>query len=292
MHPYTQSADDYRDATMEAESPAPRPAVSCDNTRLATGRITPFTGARTQCPTRADAFRILSTVVANAVAMLDNTIAELMHAREAACRGDVLGWPNLGDVTACWLQYKLGVCIDDIAAWTAAPSANKSVAEVIRRLVGPRNLIAANAITYVCEAACDAGTNAWVVVRTPAGECIRTPERTIHLCPPFWDPAHAPYREQTIIHETVHLTHCAGGVEDAARAASIGSPECLAQFVVATNGKKLDPGFVSRCGFTNRCGPIPQGLIQRGCGGRPAPPVSPDAGKRRPAAKGLPDWKP
>jgi hypothetical protein len=78
------------------------------------------------------------------------------------------------------------------------------------------------------------------------------------LCPPFWSADHAQFREQTIIHEAVHLTHCAphGNTE---RAIGIGWPECLAQFVVATNGKRLDPGQSRRCGFTKRCGSISEG---------------------------------
>jgi hypothetical protein len=250
---------EYESESYEPESEGPGQPVTCENLGLPKpGGIKKFTSGRAQCPTRADAARILSKVVANAVAMMDNTIGELTRAREAACRGEPLGWPNLGDVTACWLRYKLGVCIEDRSVWTQGTFRPKTVAEVIRRLVRPRNLIAGNEITYVCEANCDAGTNAFVHVHNAAGQCLRTPDRIIHLCPPFWAAAHAPFREQTIIHEAVHLTHCAGGTEDTARAASIGSPECLAQFVVAANGKKLDPDFVSRCGFTNRCGPPPK----------------------------------
>jgi hypothetical protein len=222
-----------------------------------------LTSGRVNCPTRANAVGILRATIARAVEMMDNTIGELVRAREGACRGEPLGWPAIGDLTACWLKYRLGVCIDDLSAWTKGAFRKSlteptSVAEVIRRLVVPRNLLASNQITYVCEATCDAGVNAFVRVRNAAGQCIRTPDRIIHLCPPFWDPAHAPFREQTIIHEAVHLTHCAphGTTE---RAIGIGWPECLAQFVVATNAKRLDPGQRRRCGFTKRCGDIPKG---------------------------------
>jgi len=222
-----------------------------------------LTSGRVNCPTRADAVQILRTTVARAVEMFDNTIGELVRAREAACRGEPLGWPALGDVTACWLKYRLGVCIDDPSVWIKGAFRKSEaeptpVAEVIRRLVVPRNLLATNQITYLCEAACGAGVNAFVVVNNAAGDCIQTPDRVIHLCLPFWSQAHSEFREQTIIHEAVHLTHCAphGGVE---RAIGIGWPECLAQFVVATNGKRLDPGQSLRCGFTNRCGAISKG---------------------------------
>jgi hypothetical protein len=250
--------------------------------------INKLTSGRTNCPTQADAVRILRTTVARAVEMLDNTIGELVRARDAACRGGPLGWPALGEVTACWLKYRLGVCIDDLSTWTKGPfrkslSEPTSVAEVIRRLVVPRNLLATNQITYVCEATCDPGVNAFTVVRA-GGQCIRTPDRIIHLCPPFWSNEHAEFREQTIIHEAVHLTHCAphGTTE---RATGIGWPECLAQFVVATNGKRLDPGQSHRCGFITRCG-----VVSEGCRGKPK-----SGGTQHGPTKGrvvLPDWRP
>ncbi len=110
------------------------------------------TSGKVNCPTRADAVRILRTTIARAVEMLDNTIGELVRAREAACRGEPLGWPALGEVTACWLKYRLGVCIDDPSAWTKGAFRKSAteptpVAEIIRRLVGPRNLLATNQIT-------------------------------------------------------------------------------------------------------------------------------------------------
>jgi hypothetical protein len=246
-----------------------------------------LTSGRVNCPTRADAFRILRTTITRAVEMLDNTIGELVRAREAACRGEPLGWPNLGDVTACWLKYRLGVCIDDLSAWTKG-AFRKSlteptpVAEVVRRLVVPRNLLASNQITYECETTCV--TNAFVVVRNAAGDCIRTPDRIIHLCPPFWSHAHAEFREQTIIHEAVHLAHCAPH-GTTTRATGIGWPECLAQFVVATNGKRLDPGQSRRCGFTKRCGAVSE-RCRKG---------TRSGGTRRRGTRSrrtLPDWKP
>ncbi|MGH9839949.1 MAG: trypsin-like serine peptidase [Blastocatellia bacterium] len=130
-----------------------------------------LTSGRVNCPTRADAVRILRTTIARAVEMLDKTIGELVRAREAACRGEPLGRPALGDVTACWLKYRLGVCIDDLSVWTRGTFRKSltepvSVAEVIRRLVQPRNLLASNAVTYVCDATCPGQRVAWVVVRT------------------------------------------------------------------------------------------------------------------------------
>lgn len=255
-----------------------------------------LTAGRVLCPTRNTAFPILSRVVANAVRMLDNTIGELVRAREAACSGKPLGWPNLSDLTACWLKYRLGVCIDDITAWTRGSVRKKEsdptpVAEVIRRLVGPRNLLANNEITYRCvendPQRCDAGTNAFTFP-APFGVCLRTPDRVISLCPPFWSAAHAAFREQTIIHEAVHLTHCARGAEERAQRTGIGSPRCLSAFVMATNAKKVNTA-VGECGFTNRCGPVPK--VCACCGKTKnggALPGRPPARNRQP----LPDWRP
>ena len=203
---------------------APDAQGACDNRNLPAQKVVrkDLSLQRLQCPTRAEAFNILKGVITNAVEWMDNTISELVYAREAACRGEVLEARHLKPVTACWLKYKLGVCIDDPSVWTKGTFENKTVAEVIRRLVRPRDLLANNEITYVCDPACQG--NAWTHPRfEETGKCIPgTPDRVINLCPDFWKTGHAPYREQTIIHEAVHLTHCAGGPEDLGVKASIG----------------------------------------------------------------------
>jgi hypothetical protein len=40
-------------------------------------------------------------------------------------------------------------------------------------------------------------------------------------------------------------------------------PECLAQFVVAANGKALDPGQRTRCGFTSDVARFPKGAADQ-----------------------------
>jgi hypothetical protein len=246
-------------------------------------------GFAQNCPASANAARVLAPLVRNAVRMLDNTIGQLVRARNAACSGKPLGRPNLSDLTACWLKHRLGVCIDDPAAWIKGAFRQSQaeptpVAEIIRRLVAPRNLLATNQITYRCEATCTTGFNAWVRSTTDDGQCIRTPDRVIHLCPPFWTAAQAPFREQTIIHEAVHLTHCAphGNIR---RATGIGWPECLAQFVLATNGKAIDPNQNLRCGFTSRCGAVSAGCRRAMSNAATRSRVTP--GRRPPG-----DWRP
>lgn len=223
--------------------------------------------AKVRCPTDVDAQKTLNSVVGNAVHMLDNTIAELTNARKGACQGKPLGWPLLNDITACWLQYRLGVCIEDRASWTAGTFESGSVAEVIRRLVKPRDLLASNEILYVCIAECKSDD---VVASAPArdkdGKCIPgTPKRTIKLCTPFWSISNAHFREQWIIHEAAHLTHC-DEHRDPPFGVSIGEPYCLAEFVLATNGRPVHPGITKNCGFTPRCGAIPPDVMHRHCG--------------------------
>lgn len=237
----------------DKDLPQPEPGLSA------------VSAAKIQCPTRADVQRILNSAVRNAVQMLDNTIAELTNARKAACQGKPLGWPLLNDITACWLKYKLGVCIEDRASWSAGTFESGSVAEVIRRLVRPRNLLAGNEILFICETECAELEAAWTTAHR-AGKCIPgTPDRIIHLCPVFWGIETSPFQAQIIIHEASHLAHC-GGHRKPPFGTSIGEPYCLAEFVVATNGKPVHPRITKFCGFTPRCGTIPPDAMQRNCG--------------------------
>jgi hypothetical protein len=242
--------------------PAPR---ACDNRRIPERTaVRALTASRVAC-TQHNAFGVtdpvgvISRAVARALEMLDNTIGELVNARNAVCAGAAPAWPLLGDVTLDWLRNRLGVCIDDIRVWTAGTFVNRSVAEVIRRLVRVRNLIGSNGLRYSCSSPrCEPGDWAFVIVRDAAGNCLPgTPQMLVRLCRSFWEPApgvapavHAEFQAQTIIHEASHLTHC--NAPDR-RGHTIGVAECLAQFVAATNGSPLDPIFATSCATTNRC---------------------------------------
>jgi hypothetical protein len=256
-------------------SPQPTPRV-CDNRSIPQrGTIQELTAGRVACtPQNAfgvtDSFRVIKTAVARAVEMLDNTIGELVDARNAVCAGATPAWPLLGDITLEWLTDRLGVCIDDIRVWTAGTFVNGSVAEVIRRLVRVRNLIASNVIRYVCGGRCvPADPTSGCVPGDWAFVCLPQPcppgavPTIVHLCRNFWQPGvradgkrvdlatHAEFQAQTIIHEASHLYHCTSD----APGSTIGVAECLAQFVAATNGSPLDPIFRTRCAVTNRCAP-------------------------------------
>src|SRR5262249_18978897 len=154
---------------------------------------------------------------------------------------------------------------DNIRVWTAHSfEPIRSVAEVIRRLIRVRNLIASSGLRYSCTSP-DCDPDDWAFVRARdqiTGECLPgTPLMLIRLCRNFWVPGrrpngkpvpaevHAEFQAQTIIHEASHLTHC----NDKERGHTIAVPECLAQFVAAANGSWLDSDFVTNCIGTKPC---------------------------------------
>ncbi|HKY46077.1 MAG TPA: M35 family metallo-endopeptidase [Pyrinomonadaceae bacterium] len=243
----------------------------CNNRRIPNRTpVRVVTAARFTCTPAlafgaADPFATLARAVARAIEMLDNTIGELVNGRAAVCAGQPPAFPLFGDMTLEWLN-RLGVCTDDIRVWTAGTFVNRSVAEVIRRLVRARNLIASNHLRYICGSThCTDGTWALVFPFDAAGDCLPgTPPLVIRLCRRFWvrNPdvtadVHAEFQAQTIIHEASHLTHCTGD----RRGTTIGVAECLTQLVAATNGSPLDPLFVDLCGRSTRCGPVAAGAV-------------------------------
>ena len=257
--------------------PPPTPRT-CDNKVPipALHTVTPFTTKKLfgTCAKRSpfgitEPGTVIAKAVARALEMLDNTIGELVNARNGVCAGQAPGWPLLGDITLEWLKDRLRVCVDDIGVWTAGTLVNRSVAEVIRRLTRVRNLIASNAIVYVCHGPqCARRDWAYVLIDLT---CKRTEPTIIRLCRNFWvatvDPnIHAEFQAQTILHEASHLYHCTSD----ARGSTIGVAECLAQFVAATNGSPLDQRFEARCAATNRCGAVVAGQPRNAGLGAPA----------------------
>jgi hypothetical protein len=219
-----------------------------------------------------DPFGVISRAVKRALEMLDNTISELVNARKAVCGGATPAWPLLGDITICLLKNGLSVDIDDIRVWTAGTFVNRSIAEVIRRLIRVRNLIASNGIRYFCDngrcnpgdpPVCNPNIWAFVCMPDPCPKGAKDVDSIVHLCQSFWVPAvrndgkpvppaiHSEFQAQTIIHEASHLYHC---TEDS-RGRTIGVAECLSQFVAATNGSPIDVSFAERCTGMNRCFP-------------------------------------
>ena len=183
-----------RSATTLSEAPAARRVCNNRGIPIRTAKRK-LTAERSNCMpgdafTTKDPFDVLSTAIARALEMLDNTIGELVNGRNAVCAGATPAWPLFGDITLEWLRDRLGVCVDDIRVWTAGTFVNRSVAEVIRRLVRVRNLIGSNGLRYSCNSpGCEPGFWAFVIVQDAAGKCLPgTPQMLIRLCRNFWVP--------------------------------------------------------------------------------------------------------
>lgn len=270
----------YANEALGQPQPAPR---TCDNREIPPARPLITTLKLTEkrapwCTPRkafnvAKPFDVLSRAVARAVAMLDHTINRLVTARAAVCGGTPPTPALLDDVSWTFMRRQLSVCVDDVQAWTAGTFDNLSVAEVIRRLARVRDRIASNNILYICNPApcddgvgCSAGTWAFVCMF-----CTGRPERppVVRLCRDFWIPAeiepgrrvddatHEAFQAQTIIHEASHLYYCT--VDRPPNRPNwfgftIGVAECLTQFVAIMNGAPIDPGFLTHCTESNRCG--------------------------------------
>lgn len=207
----------------------------------------------------ADPLGALKKARERALDMLDNTIDQLLNARKAVCAGATPAPPLLSAIGFCWLKDGLGVNTNDIRVWTAGTfEPLRSTAEVIRRLVRVRNLLGSRGLRYSCTSPnCGPGWWAFTSALDDAGKCLPgTPMMLIRLCRAFWiardgvsEATQAEFRAQTLIHEASHITHC-NVVE---RGQTIAVPECLSQFVAATNGSPLDPNFVDSCVGTGRC---------------------------------------
>lgn len=269
----------YANEALGQPQPAPR---MCNNQNIPPARPLMTRRELTNrkvlaCTTRnafnvANPFDVLSRAVARAVAMLDHTINRLVTARAAVCGGTPPTPALLDDASWTFMRRQLSVCVDDVQAWTAGAFVNRSVAEVIRRLARVRDLIASNAILYICNPApcddgggCSAGTWAFVCMFCDGGR-----ERSVvRLCRDFWIPAeiepgrrvddatHEAFQAQTIIHEASHLYYCT--VDRPPNRPNwfgftIGVAECLTQFVAIMNGAPIDQSFLTHCTESNRCG--------------------------------------
>ena len=282
----------YEKAPVERVQPSPPPAAAgpvgepdlafygdggygeartCDDRRIPerTQKRKPTIG-KFACGGQTNArFKIVEKAINRALEMLDNTIGELVEARVAVCSGAAPAPPHVRLITLQWLN-RLGVCVNDIRVWVSGTFVNRSVAEVIRRLVRARNLIASNSLRYICGGPfCDYDWWAYTAPRDTEGKCLPgTPPLRVHLCKLFWEPwkdpetnkpitkeVHDELRAQTIIHEASHLTHCT--VDDVGY--TIGVAECVALLVAATNGSPLNAVLLEHCS-TSSCAPVSTGV--------------------------------
>jgi Lysine-specific metallo-endopeptidase len=191
-----------------------------------------------------DPVGVLEAVSQRAVAMLDNTIADMSRIRGRVRAGEPLAWPLIGDLLAWSLKTRMLMRVNDPKAWTGKGTArDRRTAElIIRWLSNIRKIIAGGHLRYTCLASSHCGPSTWAWVFCD--------KYRINLCRRFWRPkaginavTHFEFQAQTIIHEASHIYYC---TEDTGMGP--GAAECISQFVADANGSPIDEDFVGRCG--------------------------------------------
>jgi Lysine-specific metallo-endopeptidase len=186
-----------------------------------------------------DPVGVLETVCLRALAMLDNTIAELTRIRQRVRAGDPPAFPLIGDLLGWSLQTRMMMRASDPRAWTG--TGPRTADQILRWLTNIRNLIASRDLWYTCLASgCSETTRAFVI---PG-------HFRIHLCRRFWRPrpginaaTHLEFQAQTIIHEVSHIYY---DTKDVGRGP--GSAHCIAQFIADANGSPIRRQIIGRCG--------------------------------------------
>jgi hypothetical protein len=185
-----------------------------------------------------DPVGVLETVCRRAVAMLDNTIAEITRIRARVRAGAPPAFPLIGDLLGWSLQTRMLMRANDPRAWTG--TGPRTADQILRWLTNIRKLIASRDLWYTCLASsCTETTRAFVV-----------PGRfRIHLCRRFWRPrpgisaaTHLEFQAQTIIHEVSHIYY---DTADVGRGP--GSAHCIAQFIADANGSPIRREIIGRC---------------------------------------------
>jgi Putative peptidoglycan binding domain/Lysine-specific metallo-endopeptidase len=186
-----------------------------------------------------DPVSALEVACQRAVAMLDNTIAELTRIRERVRAGEPPAPPLISDLLGWSLQTRLLMRVSDPKAWTG--TGPRTAEQILRWLTNIRNTIATRDLWYTCLASgCEGHSRRWAFV-VPG-------KFRIHLCRRFWraetDAAtHLEFQAQTIIHEVSHIFY---DTKDSGRGA--GDAECISQFVADANGSPIDEEYVRVCG--------------------------------------------
>jgi Lysine-specific metallo-endopeptidase len=189
-----------------------------------------------------DPVGVLEAVCQRAVAMLDNTIAELTRIRERVRAGEEPGSPLIGDRLGWLLQTRMLMRVNESAAWTR--TGPRTAGQIIRWLTNIRNTIANGSLSYTCLASdCDPHPTRWA---------FTFPNRLIiGLCRNFWRPKQGvdaatqlEFQAQTIIHEVAHIYYDLP--IEVGRGPGVA--ECISQFIADFNGSPIDPDFVGSCG--------------------------------------------
>jgi hypothetical protein len=186
-----------------------------------------------------DPVGVLEAVCQRAVAMLDNTIAELTRIRGRVRAGEPPAFPLISDTLGWSLQTRMLMRASDAAAWTGRGP--RTAEQILRWLINIRKTIAGGELRYTCLAT---GCGPRVVAFTFPGHL------GIHLCRLFWhvrtglDAAtNRDFQAQTIIHEVSHIFY---DTEDSGRGP--GDAYCIAQFVAEANGTPVLPEISGNCG--------------------------------------------
>jgi Putative peptidoglycan binding domain len=186
-----------------------------------------------------DPVGVLEAVCQRAVAMLDNTIAELSRIRERVHAGEPPAFPLIGDLLGWSLQTRMLMRTNDPSAWTG--KGPRTAEQIIRWLTNIRQTIAGGELQYACLASrCRANTRAFSF----------SGRLGIHLCRLFWQPnpgidaaMHLEFQAQTIINRVSHIYY-----DTAVAGRGPGSAYCVAQFVADANGRPIRPEDIGRCG--------------------------------------------
>jgi hypothetical protein len=186
-----------------------------------------------------DPVGVLERVCRRAVAMLDNTIAELTRIRARVRAGEPPAFPLIGDLLGWSLQTRMLMRASDPKAWTG--KGPRTAEQILRWLTNIRKTIASRDLWYTClSSGCSTTTRAFAI---PG-------HFRIHLCRRFWRPrpgidaaTHLEFQAQTIIHEVSHIYY---GTKDLGRGP--GSAHCIAQFIADANGSPIRREIIGRCG--------------------------------------------
>jgi hypothetical protein len=113
-----------------------------------------------------DPIGVLEAVSQRAVAMIDNTIAEMNRIRERVRAGEPLAWPLIDDLLAWSLKTRMLMRINDPKAWTGKGTAKdrRTAGLIIRWLSNIRKIIAGGHLWYTCLASSHCGPSTWAWV--------------------------------------------------------------------------------------------------------------------------------
>jgi hypothetical protein len=193
-----------------------------------------------------DPVAVIEAACQRAVAMLDNTIAEMTRIRGRIAAGEPPAPPLIADALERSLRTRMLMRVDDPRAWTGRGP--RTAEQIIRWLSRIRRTIAGGQLRFLCLSSVLCGPTP--CCRPTTWAHARADFLRIGLCRRFWRPragidaaTHLEFQAQTIIHEVSHIFY---NTEDFGRGP--GSAECITQFIADANNSPIDPEFAHQCG--------------------------------------------